>query len=290
MSLLRAALVIALAGSATPALAERITCESRLSGAEPCGTIAAGSTVRLSRQLSSAKCIEGRTWGTGPSNDSIWVSGGCRAVFDVQPPNGQADQDSTLRYNDRAMPPASMPHASDPQRSSSDLRRSSGKPEWERGYADAQRGSNFEDRANSADYRAGFQAGRDEGRNDERVGDARDRDEDGNGDDGDGDDGKHDNDQGYDEREAPVDRRNEPRPEGRHDGSRYASADRLRAHARHACVDQATASRSFGRDDVNTTDVRWLGHGMFEVSLDTPDGPITCTVDRDGNIRSMSGD
>jgi len=282
MSLLRAALVIALAGGATPALAERITCESRLSGAEPCGTIAAGSTVRLSRQLSSAKCIEGRTWGTGPSNDSIWVSGGCRAVFDVQPPSGQADLDATPRYDDRAAPPAS-----DPQRSSPDLRRSSGKPEFERGYADAQRG-NFEDRANSADYRAGFQAGKDEGRNDERLGYARDQDGDADADGDDGDGNAYDR-QGYDERDAPVERAGEPRQEGRYDGSRYASADQLRAHARHACVAQATASRSFGREDVNTSDVRWLGHGLFEVSLDTPDGPITCTVDRDGNIQSMRG-
>jgi Protein of unknown function (DUF3011) len=92
MSPLRAAIFLILAGVATSATAEQITCESRGGSAEPCGTVAAGSTVRIARQLSNSPCIEGRTWGTGPSNDSIWVSGGCRAVFDVQPPNNSTAQ------------------------------------------------------------------------------------------------------------------------------------------------------------------------------------------------------
>nr|MBP6534743.1 DUF3011 domain-containing protein [Arenimonas sp.] len=36
-------------------------------------------TVYLSRQLSSSKCTEGRTW--GQDKDRIWVNGGCRAEF-----------------------------------------------------------------------------------------------------------------------------------------------------------------------------------------------------------------
>ncbi len=35
--------------------------------------------VRLLRQLSSAACVEGRSWGYG--RDGIWVSNGCRAEF-----------------------------------------------------------------------------------------------------------------------------------------------------------------------------------------------------------------
>lgn len=33
----------------------------------------------LSRQMSNAACIEGRTWGSDPY--SVWVSGGCRGQF-----------------------------------------------------------------------------------------------------------------------------------------------------------------------------------------------------------------
>lgn len=37
--------------------------------------------VQLSRQLSGAPCVEGRTW--GQRGDQVWVSGGCRAEFTV---------------------------------------------------------------------------------------------------------------------------------------------------------------------------------------------------------------
>jgi len=37
--------------------------------------------VRLVRQLSDTRCVEGRTWGYHP--DRVWVSGGCRAEFEV---------------------------------------------------------------------------------------------------------------------------------------------------------------------------------------------------------------
>jgi hypothetical protein len=105
MSALRAAIILILAGSATPALAERITCESHGNGAEACGTVAAGSSVRLVQQLSGAPCVEGRSWGTGPDHDSIWVSGGCRAVFDVDAPY------SDSRDEPRADDPASRERA-----------------------------------------------------------------------------------------------------------------------------------------------------------------------------------
>jgi hypothetical protein len=36
--------------------------------------------VRLSRRLSDAPCIQGRTWGY--DRDGIWVSNGCRAIFE----------------------------------------------------------------------------------------------------------------------------------------------------------------------------------------------------------------
>jgi hypothetical protein len=37
--------------------------------------------VRLTRKLSDTRCTEGQTWGYHP--DRIWVSGGCRAEFEV---------------------------------------------------------------------------------------------------------------------------------------------------------------------------------------------------------------
>jgi hypothetical protein len=38
--------------------------------------------ARLHQQFSSAPCIKGSTWGR--NRDGIWVSGGCRASFDVR--------------------------------------------------------------------------------------------------------------------------------------------------------------------------------------------------------------
>jgi len=170
MSTLRAALILILAGSATSAFAEQINCESRGDQTEACGTIQPGSDVRLVQQISNSPCIQGRTWGS--NDDSLWVSGGCRAVFDVQPPYARADRDRA------------------------------------------------------------------------------------------------------------------PRDDERYEGSRYAGAEQRREHVRHACVRQAAAGR-YSRDQVTASDAQWIGEGLFSVNLDTPDGPLTCTVDRDGNIRSI---
>ena len=41
-----------------------------------------GRSVRLIRQRSSARCVEGRTWGVDRSG--IWVDRGCRADFEVR--------------------------------------------------------------------------------------------------------------------------------------------------------------------------------------------------------------
>jgi hypothetical protein len=229
MSALRAALILILAGGATSALADQITCESRQQRAEACSTVAAGSSVRLVQQLSNTPCVEGSNWGTGPDRDSIWVSAGCRAVFDVQPPY----DNTTDTTSDQS-------------------------PEWQRGFDDGQYGT-FDRRADSRDYRSGYRAGKDAPQ--------------------------------YSAAQNPSEnyRDDEPRSDERADESsrRYASADRLRAKARRACVDQASAGESFGPDEVTTNDVRWIGRGTFSVSLDTPSGSLICTVDRDGNVISM---
>ena len=83
MSALRSALILALTLGSTAVFADQITCESHGGRAEACGTIVPGSSVQMIEQISNSPCIEGSTWGA--DNDSIWFSGGCRAVFDVQP-------------------------------------------------------------------------------------------------------------------------------------------------------------------------------------------------------------
>jgi len=233
MNPLRAALILILAGSASSALAEQITCESRHSGAEPCGTVAAGSSVRLIRQLSDTACVAGRNWGTGPDHDSIWVSGGCRAVFDVQPPYGSGS--STVDNSPQAQNP----------------------------YDDRRNGTYDEREQRPRDPDPGY--------HDDR---AQDRD-------------RYAADAPYPAGPANEPRQYAPRADERYQGSRYASVDQLRAGAGRACVEQAAAGQSYAPNQVAVSDVRWVGHGMFDVSLATPDGTLTCRVDRDGNVRSI---
>ncbi|WP_242107762.1 DUF3011 domain-containing protein [Luteimonas aquatica] len=57
-----------------------VRCESYDRQLQHCRADTRGG-VRLVRQLSDRECREGRDWGTG--RDVIWVSGGCRAEFEV---------------------------------------------------------------------------------------------------------------------------------------------------------------------------------------------------------------
>lgn len=186
MTALRAALFLVLAGSATGVIADQITCESHQAGAEACGTVQPRSSVRVARQLSNTPCIEERNWGLGPNRDSIWVSGGCSAVFDVQPPRN------------------------DP-------------------YSQAQ----------------------------------------------------------YRDNELRADPGDEPLPTQRRGDAQYARADGIRANVRGSCIDQATSGQSFGPDEVRASEAHPIGQDMFSVDLDTPNGPLNCTVDRNGNVRSI---
>lgn len=56
----------------------RVVCESTGSRQKTCPTPWRGSS-RLERQLSSAPCTQGRTWGS--SRGEVWVDDGCRGVF-----------------------------------------------------------------------------------------------------------------------------------------------------------------------------------------------------------------
>jgi len=246
---LRAALILIIAGGATTAYAEQITCESHQTQTEACGTFQPGGSVRLVQQLSNAPCVEGQNWGirTSPNHDAIWVSGGCRAVFDVQ-----ASYDSTYnRSADRAVYDNDAGNARYADTGHS--------PAWQRGFDDGQRGM-FDRRADSAAYRDGYRAGKDAVRNENRYSDARN---------------------------PPDTYAEPPSRDERADGPRYASGDSPRRIARSACIEQAASGQPFGPDQIRTGEVHWIGQGVLSVDVDTPDGPLTCTVDRDGNVRSL---
>ena len=186
MSALRAALFLILAGNATSALAEHITCESPQGNLEACTTVPPRSSIRMVEQLSNTPCIEGRNWGVDTNHNSIWISGGCRAVFDVQAP--RSDPNSEAQYRDDEL------------------------------------------------------------------------------------------------REEP--RMDEPRGDPGYASSQYSRADSMHA-VRDACIEEAASGQAFRPAQVAATNPRWIGHGMLSVNLDTPAGPLICTVDREGNVRSI---
>lgn len=261
MSSLRAAIILIIAGGATTAYAEQITCESHQSQIEACGTFQPGGSVRLVEQLSNAPCVEGQNWGirTSPNHDAIWVSGGCRAVFDVQASNNStADR---VQYDNDARDNAPYADTSQPPQYAD----TSHSPAWQRGFDDGERAI-FDRRADSAEYRDGYRAGKDAVLNQNRYSDTRN---------------PPDAYRGVEPPPPPP-----PRDE-RADGQRYASGDSPRRIARSACIEQAASGQPFGMDQIRTGDVRWIGQGVMAVNVDTPDGPLMCTVDRDGNVRSI---
>ncbi len=58
----------------------RVRCESNGDEVTRCA-VDTRRGVRMLRQLSEKACTEGKTWGVGVDQDSIWVSQGCRAEF-----------------------------------------------------------------------------------------------------------------------------------------------------------------------------------------------------------------
>lgn len=57
---------------------EAVRCESIEGGYREC-RLGARGRVQLVRQLSDARCVQGRTW--GQRGGMVWVNGGCRAEF-----------------------------------------------------------------------------------------------------------------------------------------------------------------------------------------------------------------
>ena len=62
-----------------------VMCESRKNRRSYCAADTRGG-VTLDRQLSSAQCVQGRTWGFDARG--IWVEGGCRGQFRINAYNG----------------------------------------------------------------------------------------------------------------------------------------------------------------------------------------------------------
>ncbi len=79
-------------------VAQEIRCESSDGRYKQCGTNLYG-TPQLIRQLSGTRCLQGSNWGM--SNGSLWVNGGCRAVFRVDGNGGYGnDGYNNGDYND----------------------------------------------------------------------------------------------------------------------------------------------------------------------------------------------
>lgn len=72
---------------------KRITCESQNNSFNTCNVRTYGY-VQVVRQLSSAPCVAGRTWGY--QMDQIWVGNGCRAEFQVGGGNSNWQGDQRL--------------------------------------------------------------------------------------------------------------------------------------------------------------------------------------------------
>jgi len=72
---------IAMLPGAAKAQQQTITCESNNGSRKYCGTPPNTDQVSLSRQISSASCVQGQSWGV--DNQGLWVDQGCRAEFTV---------------------------------------------------------------------------------------------------------------------------------------------------------------------------------------------------------------
>jgi hypothetical protein len=73
-----------------------VTCESYKQRTQYCALPIQGR-VYIVNQLSRGACIEGETWGV--DRRGIWVSGGCRAEFAVEPRRQIAPGPSRPNYN-----------------------------------------------------------------------------------------------------------------------------------------------------------------------------------------------
>jgi len=86
-----------------------------------------------------------------------------------------------------------------------------------------------------------------------------------------------------DERNGDRDDRDAPPPPPPREESSGAP---LRVQA--ACVHRVADYRRISRDDAIPQGSRAVADGLFEVSIGTPQGPMICTVDQDGNVHGVA--
>ena len=267
MGLLHRSIVIALVVGSIGAQAAQLTCEAQGQGRTSCpADLSAGA--ELVTQLSGAPCNEGSTWGT--DHNGIWVAEGCRGVFKVaaaqaNPASGQSAQ-------------------------------------WQRGFADGQRGA-YDENSHPRDYRDGYKEGEQAALNADAA--AQPSEQAGAGTMPDTDPAQREDlappaedDQQRDEPPQAAGEDEEPRgeddvprgeddvPRGDEDEGGYAMPapeDR----AQRACVEEAALGEAYRTDRVFVRDQRSIGGGLLEIRLETPDGPLVCTVDRAGRVQSM---
>jgi len=70
----------------------------------------------------------------------------------------------------------------------------------------------------------------------------------------------------------------------------YASDDRGRRIANNACLVRISTDQPFDANEIGTNDIRRVSDDMFVVNVTTPKGPMSCTVDRLGTVRSVDTD
>jgi len=96
--LVAAAAALGLAPQSAQAQVRTFTCESNNGRQQVCG-VDTRSGVRMVEQLSSNACVQGRTWGA--TRNAVWVTGGCRARFQVGTTSGRYNNGyGSGRYND----------------------------------------------------------------------------------------------------------------------------------------------------------------------------------------------
>lgn len=82
---------------AYPSNSDLIRCDSVSHGTFRCEARGFITNAHVVRQHSNSACIYGRTWGY--DQNSVWVSNGCRATFEVYYDNGNYPPVSCGRYN-----------------------------------------------------------------------------------------------------------------------------------------------------------------------------------------------
>jgi len=87
--------------------------------------------------------------------------------------------------------------------------------------------------------------------------------------------------------EVPADTREDEGDERRGEADADEETSAQSDIAPRACVEEAALGEAYRIDQVYVREVHSIGRGLLEISLETPDGPRICTVDRAGAVQSI---